>query len=134
MAYPRLLFPEMNRTGVPCSLQFQEETRVIGNLTKSEGLLVNRRTSQTSPNADDELVVVEPTTTKETTLLRNSGVLAGRGSVEPAEAFHQIDATTLEVPPRPGKIRWWDLCVIALYAYLGWTISRFLIALVGGFL
>ena len=98
------------------------------------GLLYRQRSRQIISENGGESVVVKFTPTKETTLGQISGVLPGRASVAPAKAVPPIDTTAAEVLASPGNIRWWDLLLIALSAYLGWAIFCFMFALVGGFL
>jgi membrane protease YdiL (CAAX protease family) len=100
----------------------------------TEELLLGKRPGQNSPENDGGATVVEFAPAKAITLLRTTRVLPGQDSVAPAEALQPVETTTTEVPSSSRSIRWWDLLLIALSAYLAWAIFCFVFALVGGIL
>src|SRR5262245_41137949 len=93
----------------------------MSNLETPEDLLVRQRTREIRPQHDGEPIVDEFTPKKET-----SGV--------DDVIFESVEPTIVEGPASLGKIRWWDLLLTALNAYLGCFLLVFLFDFVGGVL
>ena len=99
---------------------------------ETEELLVGKQAEFIPSETDNGSLGVGSNLTEEATLCRVSEMPLGGYGDQRTETVQPTQATTAEAPGSSTNIRWWDLLIVMVSAYLGWAMFWVLFGLVAG--